>query len=204
MRRGFGGLLPSPTTLPPRGGCWRWLWCWTGGREARRLRVRPETLSRITEFSEHKPDGSEAEEGEGVVVETFPILGEPATAVQPTDCSLDNPALWQDDKALGSIAAAYDLGYQIRHGERQTVVKHWPCIRGVGEQLLEKREPTEQRGKNHQSAISILHIGRCHQCVQQQSRCIDEEMALLAFDQLTGIEPRWIDAYPPFSALFTL
>src|SRR5271167_1710455 len=83
------------------------------------LRVRPETSSRITELSEHKADGCEAKEGERVVVEIFPILGKPATAVEPGDCALDNPALWQNDKSLGPIATAHDLGYQARHGEGQ-------------------------------------------------------------------------------------
>ena len=138
------------------------------------------------------------------MVEIFPVLGEPATTIEPTDGPLDNPPLWQNDKALGSIGATHDLGYQIRHGERQTVLKHRPCVGGVGKQLPEKREPSEQSGQNRQSAIAILHIGRRHQRMQQQSHRIDEDMALLALDQLTGIEPMWVDADPPFSALFTL
>jgi hypothetical protein len=40
--------------------------------------------------------------------------------------------------------------------------------------------------------------------VQQQTQRIDENMPLLALDQLAGIEPVRIDAGPPFSALFTL
>ena len=40
--------------------------------------------------------------------------------------------------------------------------------------------------------------------VQQQTQRIDENMPLLALDQLARIKPVWIDAGPPFSALFTL
>jgi hypothetical protein len=40
--------------------------------------------------------------------------------------------------------------------------------------------------------------------VQQQTQRIDENMPLLALDQLARIEPVRIDADPPFSALFTL
>ena len=40
--------------------------------------------------------------------------------------------------------------------------------------------------------------------MQQQTQRINENMPLLALDQLAGIEPVWIDAGPPFSALFTL
>ena len=40
--------------------------------------------------------------------------------------------------------------------------------------------------------------------MQQQAQCIDQNMPLLALDQLAGIEAMRIDAGPPFSALFTL
>jgi len=42
-----------------------------------------------------------------------------------------------------------------------------------------------------------------HAGVQQQAQHVDENMPLLALDQLAGIEPVRIDAAPPFSALFT-
>ena len=138
------------------------------------------------------------------MVEVFPVLGKSATTVQPADCSLDNPALWQNDEAFGLIAAAHDLGYQTRHCDRQSVLEQRSGIGGVAEQLREKREPCEQGGQDHYPAIAILHIGRCYQRVQQQSHRIDEEVALFALDQLARIEPMRIDADPPFSALFTL
>ena len=138
------------------------------------------------------------------MVEIFPVLGKPATAVEPADGSLDNPALrqndgipWPDRNGARSRLA----GQALRAPERPGTAAG---IGGVGEQLLEKREPSEQGSQDHQPAIAILHIGRGHQRVQQQSHRIDEEMALLALDQLAGIEPMWIDADPPFSALFTL
>ena len=77
-------------------------------------------------------------------------------------------------------------------------------VGAVGEQLLEKRELSEHRGQHHQPAIAILDIGGGDQRVQQQAQRIDEDVALLAFDQLAGVEPMGIDAGPPFSALFTL
>jgi hypothetical protein len=101
---------------------------------SRTPRVRPEALSRITEFSEHEADACQAEEGECVEVEIFPVLGKPMTAVEPADCSLDNPAQWQNDKPLGSIATTHDLRYQARHGDRQTVPKYRPSVGGVGKQ----------------------------------------------------------------------
>jgi hypothetical protein len=63
---------------------------------------------------------------------------------------------------------------------------------------------TEQRGQQQDAAIAILDVGGMDDGVQQQTRRIDENMALLALDQLAGIEPVRIDASPPFSALLTL
>ena len=40
--------------------------------------------------------------------------------------------------------------------------------------------------------------------MQQQTQRVDEDVALLALDQLAGVEAVGIDAGPPFSALFTL
>jgi hypothetical protein len=116
------------------------------------------------------------------VVEIFPVLGESATAVEPGDCALDDPALGQNHKAFGLIATPDDFGYQAGHGERETVVEHWPCVSGVSKQPLEKREPSKQGRQNHQPAVAILHIGRCHQGVQQQPYRIDENVTLLALD----------------------
>ena len=138
------------------------------------------------------------------MVEVFPVLGEPTTAVEPGDCTLDDPALWQNDKAFGLIATPDDFGYQVRHGERQAILEHRPCVSSVGKQSFEKWEACEQGRQNQQPTVTILHVGRCHQDVQQQSRRIDEDMTFLTLDQFACIEPMRIDAGPPFSALFTL
>jgi hypothetical protein len=138
------------------------------------------------------------------VVAVFPVLGQTATAAEPTDGALDDPTLGQHDEAFGPIAATNDFGDQCRHGVGQTIMEHRPGIGGVGKQLLEKRELSEQGRQDHQPAIAILHIGRCYQRMQQQPQRIDQNVTLLALDQLAGIEAMEIDAAPPFSALFTL
>jgi hypothetical protein len=138
------------------------------------------------------------------VVEIFPVLCQPATATQPTDGALDNPTFGQNDEALGPIGTTDDFSGQVRHDVRKAVMEYRPRIGAVSKQLLEERELSEQCGQEHQATVAILNIGWRHQCMQQQTQCIDENVALLAFDQLAGIEPMSIDAGPPFSALFTL
>jgi hypothetical protein len=61
-------------------------------------------------------------------------------------------------------------------------------VRGAPSNGRPYRDP-EQGGQDHQPAIAILHIGRCHQRMQQQPQRIDQDVTLLALDQLAGIEP---------------
>jgi len=138
------------------------------------------------------------------MVEVLPILGEATTTVQPADSAFNDPAFGQNDEALGPIRTANDFGCEVRHNVCQAVPEHRTSITAVGKQLLEKRELSEQRGQDHDAAVAILDISRRHQRVQQQTQRIDQNVTLLAFDQLSGIEAMWIDSSPPFSALFTL
>ena len=138
------------------------------------------------------------------MVEIFPVLCQPAAATKPTDGALDYPTFGQDDEAFCPIGTTDDFGDQIRHDVGQAVMEHRARVGGVGKQLLEKRELSEQCGQEHQATVAVLNIGGRHQRMQQQTERIDENVALLAFDQLACIEPMGIDAGPPFSALFTL
>ena len=138
------------------------------------------------------------------MVAVFPVLGEAAAATQPTDGSFDYPTFVRDDEAFGAIGTADDFGDEARHEARQAVMENRSGVGAVGEQLREERELSEHCGQEHQPAVAILNIGGGDQRVQQQTQRIDEDVALLAFDQLAGVEPMGIDAGPPFSALFTL
>jgi hypothetical protein len=60
---------------------------------ALRFRVRLKTSSRIAELSQHEADGGEFQEGKTAAVEIFPVLGETAAAVEPSDRTLDDPTL---------------------------------------------------------------------------------------------------------------
>ena len=53
------------------------------------LRVRLKTSSRIAELSQHEADGGELQEGEAAAVEIFPVLGETAAAIEPSNRALD-------------------------------------------------------------------------------------------------------------------
>ena len=173
-------------------------------RACRVLRVRPETLCRITEFSEHESNGRELDEGERVAVEVLPVLGQSAAAVEPGDGAFDHPTPGLDDEALHPIGSLDDLGLEIGQDAGQGAVKDRPLIGAVGEQFPEKGKQTEQGRQQRETAGAILNVGGGDDAVQQQALRIDQNMPLLALDQLAGIEAVAVDASPPFSALFTL
>jgi hypothetical protein len=142
--------------------------------------------------------------GERIVVAVFPILGKPTAAVEPGDGALDDPSFGFDDKAFGVIGTFDDLHHQAAHRAGGTILEDWSGRGAVGEQLAQERELSEQGGQQPDAAVAVLNVGGGHQGVQHQPQCIDQDMALLALDQLAGIEAMWVDARAPFSALFTL
>ena len=96
-----------------------------------------------------------------------------------------------------------DLGLEIGQDAGQGAVKDRALIGAVGEQFPEKGKQTEL-GRQRETAVAILNVGGGDDAVQQQALRIDQNMPLLALDQLAGIEAVAVDASPPFSALFTL
>jgi len=92
----------------------------------------------------------------------------------------------------------------MRQDFGEGVRKNRPLIGAVGNQLLKEWKLTEQRGQQQNATIAILNVGPTDDGVEQQTERIDENMPLLALDQLACIEAMRIDAGPPFSALFTL
>ena len=80
----------------------------------------------------------------------------------------------------------------------------WGIIALPFSQFPEKGKQTEQGRQQRETAVAILNVGGGDDAVQQQALRIDQNMPLLALDQLAGIEAVAVDASPPFSALFTL
>ena len=143
-------------------------------------------------------------EGECVVVAVFPIFAEATTPIEPANGPLDNPALRLDDKAFGVITSPDDLGHEVGHYSGDPIGEDRTGIGAVGKQLAQEGELSEQRGQQEDTTVAVLHIGGRHQRVQHQAQRVDQDVALLALDQLAGIKAVRIDARAPFSALFTL
>jgi hypothetical protein len=58
--------------------------------------------------------------------------------------------------------------------------------------------------KQYDAAVTVLDIGTMNDRVKQQTKCVYEYVALLAFNFLARIITMRVDPGPPFSALFTL
>ena len=138
------------------------------------------------------------------MVTIFPVLGETATAIEPADGALDDPTLRFDDEAFCVIATFDNVDGQGGHDAGNAVEEDRPGIGAICEQLAEEGELSEQGGQQQQAAVAILHVGGGDQGVQQQPERVNQDVPLLAFDQLTGVEAMRIDRRPPFSALFTV
>jgi len=81
---------------------------------------------------------------QGVAGKIFPIFGEPAAAIEPSDCAFDDPALGQHDKTFGLIATPDDFEFELRQDFNKRAVEDRPTIGGIGKKLFEKREHAEQ------------------------------------------------------------
>ena len=92
----------------------------------------------------------------------------------------------------------------MRQDAGQRGVKDRPRVGAVGEQRFEIGEQAEQRRQQSEAAVTILNVGGGDDAVQEQALRIDENVPLLALDQLARVKAGRIDARPPFSALFTL
>ena len=137
-------------------------------------------------------------------IQIFPILGEPATPIEPSNRAFDDPTFWEDDETLGPIGTFDDFDVELGQDFANGLVKDRALVGAVGEQLLQERKQAKQRAQQKNASVAILNVGGMHDGMQQQSLGVDENVPLLALDQLAGVEPGWIDAGPPFSALFTL
>ena len=147
---------------------------------------------------------SEAEEGERLSVEAFPIPGQSATATKPGEGAFDDPALGQDDEGLGLIRSLDDLDRHLRERSSDGTLELRSAIAAVGKEPGQKRKRAKQGRHQHRAAVTVLDVGGVDDRLHQQALRIDEDVALLAQDLLAGVVARRIDASPPFSALLTL
>ena len=89
-------------------------------------------------------------------------------------------------------------------GFRQGLVEFRSLIGSVGKQFIQEWIHSKQGGKQQYAPVTVLDIGRMNDGLEQQTKRVYKDMALLALDLLARVIAMRIDVRPPFSALFTL
>ena len=100
------------------------------------------------------------DEGEGLAVQAFPILGQPAAAVEPGDGAFDNPAPGQHDEAFGLIGAFDDFDVELGDCLLRAAPEDIPAVAAVGIELEQKRLETEERRHHQHTAIAVPGLRR--------------------------------------------
>jgi site-specific DNA recombinase len=120
-------------------------------------------------------------------------------------CTSDHhPSAGKSDEAFDGVRAFDDLDFKARQDLGHGTAKDRPAIGAVGKQFLQEWKHSKQGRQQKDAAVTILNISSGDDTVQEQALRIDEDMPLLALDLFARIEPRRVDAGPPFSALLTL
>ena len=146
--------------------------------------------------SQHDADHGEAEEGSdgsGVALE---VAGQATVAADPGKGALDDPALGQDDEAMG--VAALDDVQGPGTGPGDELGHLWPLVAGVGEDAFDERKGPPRGTQNLARAVAILHVGRVDRDAQQEAQRIDQDVALAAGDFLARVKALRVERKAPF------
>ena len=130
-------------------------------------------------------------------VRAYEIAGEPSVAADPSEGSLDNPSLGQDDETMQFIALD-DLkcpgaGLGDSRGGLGSLVA---CI--SEDALDEGKEAARASIEDKRRAVAILYIGGVDDDIQQEAERIDENVPLSARDLLARIKALRVERGAPF------
>ena len=146
--------------------------------------------------TQHDADHGEAEEGGDGSGVTLEVAGQAAVAADPGKGALDDPALGQDDEAMG-IAALDD--FQLPGAGLGDDLGHlWPLVAGVGKDPFDKREGSPRRAQQVARAVAVLHVGRVDDDAQQETKRIDQDVTLAPGDFLARIKALRVERGAPF------
>jgi len=137
---------------------------------------------------EHNADHCDADKGgcgSGIALE---IAGQTAIAADPGQSSLDQPSLWQDSKSPGFVGSFDDLDFPVA-GFCSSGPNARPLIACVGiDTFDEGKQSPGSFIENQGGTVAILDAGGMNSDVQQEAKCIDEDVSLAAFDLFARVE----------------
>ena len=152
----------------------------------------------MNEAVEHQTDHGEGDHRFGDLRQLLVVLGQAAPSAEPAERSFNDPSAGEHDEAGGPGDTADNDQRQAK--EEASDQDGDPVIDAVGEHDLEPAVEVLDLLQQIPGAVSILNISGVDDDTEQETRGIDPDMALAAFDLLGGI----VAARPPFSVVLTL
>ena len=130
-------------------------------------------LGRLGETAEHEGRGGEIDHGLGVSRLYFVVLGEASEVSEPGESAFDDPALGQDDEAVG-MDFFDDLGGEraVARQSRDPVEKT-PSVATVDENGFEPAVAEQKRFQQFRS-VAVLQSGLMHHATQNQPKGIHQ------------------------------
>ena len=128
----------------------------------------------------------------------FVVFAQAAIAIQPSECSLHNPAQGQDGEPLGRIAAPDNIDRPT--GKLLDPGFELPGIASIGPDFFQARTVESDLVDNHLPAVAILYAGRMDDRADDQPQGVDQHVALAPLYLFSRV----ITALrPPFSVVLT-
>jgi hypothetical protein len=146
--------------------------------------------------AQHDADHGEAEEGGDGSRVTLEVAGQATVAADPGKGALDDPALGQDDEAMG-VAALDDL-QGPRAGLGDDLGHFRSLIAGVGKDAFDEGKGSPCGTQQVARAIAVLDVGRVDGNVQQEAQRIDQDVALAAGNFLARVKALRVERGAPF------
>ena len=145
----------------------------------------------------HEADHRETHEGCDGASVAFKVACQAPVAADPSEGSLDDPALGQDDERVqfGALNDFDNPTVRATSGLRHT----WSLIAGIGEDALDEgKEAARASIKNQPRPIAILQVGGMDDDAQEKAERIDEDVPLAARDLLARIKALRVEREAPF------
>jgi len=131
-------------------------------------------------------DHGETDESSDGRVIAFEVAHQTAIAADPGECPLDDPSLWQNDKAVEIRSLD---NFEVPRACRGGNLCHFrPLIARVRENTFDERKAPPRSLQQIAGTVAVLNVGRQNAYAEQETERIDEDVASAARDLLARIE----------------
>lgn len=116
----------------------------------------------------------------------LPVLGETVAPAEPCEGALDHPAAWQQDEALGGIAATDDFECLLPM-PAQCLGEFLTGIAAIREDMAQPGEAVADRLDEIDRAVTVLNAGGVNRDEQHQPERVGNDVTLAAHDLLARV-----------------